>query len=199
MKKQNKNNAQILELQPLEAVNEEYKLIIDEYFNNGFNVVKAVNVIRPELSAPAARVLFSTIKKKHSAYVQEKQQALKAETGIKVEQIVNELINHSFSDATDYIGLNPNDLKDLPAEQRRAIQHVKHSKKSYTDRKGNEITEEQTEVKLVNKLQAFDMLAKYVGLYDADNKQKAPKIDIKSLNIEQLQVLNQVLNSVKSD
>ena len=197
MKKEKNYNALNPDLNKLEAVNEEYKLIVDEYFNNGFNVVKAVQVVRPELSAPAARVLYTTIKKKHSEYIQAKQQELKAETGLKVEHIVKELINHAFADVTDYSGMNPEDIKELPAEQRRAIQHIKHTKKSYTDRTGKEITEENTEIKLINKLQAFDMLAKYVGLYDADNQQKAPKIDIKSLNIEQLQVLNQVLNSAK--
>lgn len=175
---------------------EQYKAIIDTYYLNGFNGSKAVQEHRPEISYNAARVLFSSIKKKPelAQYIQDKQQQLRAVTGIQSEQITRELITWMYSDATEYIGLSVDDLKALPSEVKRCIQSVKHRVKEYTDPKGNQIKEEVLEVRIVDKTKAIEILNKMLGNYAIDNSQKANNtLNVANLNVEQLQVLTNIL------
>ncbi len=174
--------------------------VIDEYMSNGFNKVKSALTVKPGLSYAAANVLANTIIKAevNQPYINQWQDQVKASTQIQASQLVRELITLSYSDITDYIDLSTEELKALPPEVRRCINSYDIKKKSYKNRDGKEITEETVRIKLNDKLKSLDMLSKYVGLYDADNKQKAPKVDIQGLKVEQLQVLLSIVdNSTK--
>lgn len=171
--------------------------VIDEYFANGFNQVKAVLSANSGLAYGSAQALTSTILKAdvNQAYIRSRQDELKASTNIQTNQVVRELISLSYSDITDYIDLTVKELKSLPPEVRRCINSYDIKTKKYKDRDGQMIEDVTVKIKLNDKLKSLDMLSKYIGLYDEDNKQKAPKLDIRTLNVNQLQVLLSITNN----
>jgi phage terminase small subunit len=166
----------------MDIVKDEHRAIIDEWFLNGFNGAKAVQEHRPEIGYGTARVLFNTIKKEaaNAAYIQEKRQNLRAIAAIEPEQIVRELIQWCYSDATDYIGLSVDEVKALPSEVKRCIQSVKYRKKEYTDRKGELVTEEVMEIRIIDKAKTVEILNKMLGNYALDNAQKGDTYNIQN-------------------
>lgn len=173
---------------------EKHKLIIDEYFINGFNKVKAVLSVSPDLTYHGANSIGTLIfnNATNKAYIQDKQNTIKASTNIETAQIVRELLNVAYSDATDYLELSSKELKALPPDARRAIASIRTKRKTYKERSGAEVTEETHEIKLKDTLKAVDMLAKYCGLYEQDNKQRATNVNLTNINTDQLNVLLQV-------
>lgn len=173
--------------------------IIDEYFNNGFNGVKAIKAIMPDesLSYQGLSSMFRVLMKsdKNKAYIESKHNRLKAKADIKNEQVLRELMQWAYSDATEYIGLNPTGLKDLPSDVRRCIQSVKYVKKTFTQRDGTKVVEEFTEVKLIDKTKAIEAIAKHIGFYEVDNSQKRNNFDIKLLNVKTMNNILQAMNS----
>ena len=167
----------------LETIKEEHKMIIDSWFNNGFNGSKAVMEIRPEVTYNTARVMANAILKEanNQEYIQEKRQELRAKANIETEQLTTELINWIYSDPTDYIGLSVNDLKSLPNEIKRCLTGVKHRIKEYKTLKGQDVREEVIEVKIADKTKAIDILNKMLGNYSLNNKQKATTINIQQI------------------
>jgi phage terminase small subunit len=174
---------------------EEHKQMIDNYFSNGFNGSKALQDLRPELGYNTAKVTANSILKSKSnqEYIQGKRQELRARANIETEQITTELINWIYSDATDYIGLNVKDLKGLPNELKRCIQSVKHRVKEYKDRAGQDIREEVLEVRIIDKSKAVEILNKMLGNYSLDNSQKGTKVNIETLNVQELKLLANIL------
>jgi len=164
------------------VIKEEHKAIIDEWFINGFNGSKAVLSHRPDISHVTARVVFNGLKKEkaNALYIQKKRQDLRALANIEPEQIVRELIQWCYSDATDYIGLSVDEVKALPSEVKRCIQSVKHRKKEYTDRGGNLVIEEVLEVRIIDKAKTVEILNKMLGNYALDNKQKRNTFNIQN-------------------
>jgi len=178
------SNGKHEDLRPIEAIHQEHELILDEWFKNGFNGYKAVLKYRPEITEGTARVVFSTISKQHSGYIEKKRQELQANSNIMLEQMIREAALHYFSDATSYIGLSEDELKALPPEERRAIQKISTKKREIVNRKGENIIETTTDVVLVNKNTAGDMLNKLLGNYALDNRQKKTEINYESLKPE---------------
>ncbi|MCB0447960.1 MAG: hypothetical protein KDD03_10705, partial [Gelidibacter sp.] len=76
------------------------------------------------------------------------------------------------------------------------IQSIKHRKKEYTDRQGNTVIEENMEVRIVDKTKAVEILNKMLGNYALDNSQKANKINVETLNINELKVLANIIGKV---
>ena len=173
---------------------DKHKQIIDEYFVNGFNKVKSVLSVSPDLTYNGANsvgtLIFSDANNK--AYIQDKQNAIKANANIETSQIVRELLNVAYSDATDYLDLTTEELKSLPPDVRRSIASIRTKRKAYKGRDGIEVVEETHEIKLKDTLKAVDMLAKYCGLYEQDNKQRAATVNLTNINTDQLNVLLQV-------
>lgn len=189
------SNKKIKGLKPRELTHEDHKLIIDEYYINGYNGAKAVQSFRPDITYGTARQVFNQIKKSEHGkeYLSRKAQSLRATASVAGEQLLRELLSYAYADATDYIELKPDELKALPADIRRSIQGLKHRKKSYKDRNGRDVTEEVIEIRLVDKLKAIDMINKHIGFYSEDNKQKQIKLDIKEFNVQELKVLQNIL------
>jgi hypothetical protein len=187
---------ELVNIEGRELQHEQHFLIIDEYFNNGFNGSKAILKHRPGITEATSRSLFNTISKLDhvKAYIGEKRQQLRAQTNIEPEQVINELITWIYSDATDYISLTPQEVKSLPREARQCIQSIKHRKKTFYDPKGKPITEEVLEVRLTDKLKAVEILNKMLNNYELDNKGKAPNVNIGQLNVNELKVLANILN-----
>ena len=166
--------------------------IIDEYFVNGFQGYKAVQALKSN-SVIAAKSMFNTIikDKNNQEYIQRKRTQLKRKTEVQNENILRELINWSYADITDFIGLTKEDIKNLPADVRRCIQSFKVTKRTYKDRGGHERTDEVIEIKLIDKTKAVEMINKHIGFYEVDNKQKSNKINLTKIDTKTLNVLLQ--------
>lgn len=174
-----------------ESTREEHYLIIDEWFNNGFNGSRAILKYRQNITEPTSRSLFNSIKKLEHVrtYIDEKRQMLRASTSIEPEQVIQELITWIYSDATDYMCMTPKELKTLPREAKACIQSIKHV--TTTAKSGRK--EETIEVRIVDKTKAIEILNKMLGNYSLDNRQKANTINIQNLNVQELKVLANLL------
>ncbi|TJY38203.1 terminase small subunit [Pontimicrobium aquaticum] len=173
-----------------------YKNIIDQYFLNGFNGIKAVRTVKGSMyNYNSAASLFNTVIKHTDsiAYIQAKREALRSSVSIKNEDILKELINWAYSDITDYILLTPSELKQLPEDLKRCIQSATYKKKKYVTRQGEEVEEEVMTVKLVDKSKALEMINKHLGFYLEDNKQKSNPINIERLSVDTLNALLQAI------
>lgn len=172
----------------LKKLNEAHEQIIDAYFLNGYNGTRAVMQVKPDLNEGTAAVTFNTLMKRPNvkAYVQEKRNRLKAQTDIRTENVLKELINMAFSDATQYIDMSVEELKALPADARRLIQSFK-VKKAYDKHGNHEST--TVEIKLIDKLKAMEMINKNIGFYSEDNKQKQVNINLSKFDNRTLNVM----------
>jgi hypothetical protein len=156
------------------------QLTIDTYFSNGFNGTQAVKQHRPELNYMAAANVWQNIlrSKNNKAYIEEKRNRLKASTDIQNENILRELINWAYVDATEFINLTAEEIKELPSDIKRCIQSFRHKKKTYHTKNDGEITEELIEVKLIDKHKAIESINKHLGFYAEDNQQKGNRINV---------------------
>lgn len=174
------------------AVNEAHEAIINEYYLNGFNGYKAVkSIIGDTITDNAARVKWSFIQhhETNKEYIKKKRQELRRKTEIQNEHILRELIQWAYIDATTFIGLTPEEVKELPPDIKRAIQSFKAKKHTYTDRNGDTHTEETIEIKLIDKIKAVEMINKHIGFYEVDNKQKAARVNLTKIDTNTVNVL----------
>lgn len=153
------------------------ELIIAEYFCNGYNGTAAVLSVYPEMNRNVAAVKWQHIKNNsnNQDIIGEHQARLKSQTEVGSEKILKELLNWLYVDATDFMELTPNEIKELPAEVRRCIQSYK-SKEQY-DKHGNHVAT-TVEVRLIDKTKAIEAINKHIGFYAQDNDQKANKIQM---------------------
>jgi hypothetical protein len=173
-------------------LSDKHRFVIDEYFNNGYNKHKAVLAIYQEINNPstAGHTFNAIIKSKPGkAYLENRRNSFAHKALITTEQVLTEFIQWGFADATDFIGLSPDDIKKLPPSTRRAIQSYKETERTETDRQGNKVTTKTIDIKLVNKADAMKETAKIIGAYELDNKQKSKGIDLKSASPEELNML----------
>lgn len=172
-----------------------HKAIIDEYFLNGFNGYKAVQSVKSN-SVIAAKAMFNQIIKNEDiqSYIHEKRILLKRQSEIKNENILKELMNWSYVDISDFIGLTKEEIKSLPSDVKRCIQSFKVIKRTYKDRAGIERIDEVIEVKLIDKTKALEMINKHVGFYEKDNSQKVNKINLEMLDTNTLNILYQAIS-----
>lgn len=185
-----------------EAIELEHRMIIDEYFINGFDGIKAVLKYRPYVSRSGASAVFKAISDKVSIkkYIDTKRSEVRSSLQIKQETILMELMAWLRADPTDFLGLTVEELKDLPPEVKKCIQSVKHKKDTGTDRSGNPFVKEYVEVKIVDKLRAMEMINKHIDFYNADNQSKKQTIDISKASDEQLNaVLALMEGQIKSN
>lgn len=183
------------------VLKDEYRMIVDEYFVNGFNGNKAVAKFRPNLAYNYASILWTTISKQKEtiAYISERRREVSSALAIKEENILVELMNWLRADATDYLGLTPEELKALPSEVKRCIQSISYKEKDFTDNKGNPVKERVMTVKIVDKLKALEMINKHINFYDSHNKSKAPFIDISKADADDLYTVMKLVEGQAKD
>jgi phage terminase small subunit len=159
-----------------ELINKDQE-ILDEYYINGYNGVKAVLSVFPDMKYQVAAVRFNKIKnsQRNQDYISEKQARLKSQTEVSNERILKELLNWFYVDATEFIGLSIDEIKSLPPEIRRCIQDF--DVKEQYDKHGNHIAT-NIKVKLQDKQKAVESINKHLGFYAQDNDQKANKVNI---------------------
>tara|TARA_R110002020_G_scaffold334555_3_gene549808 strand:+ start:595 stop:1218 length:624 start_codon:yes stop_codon:yes gene_type:complete len=181
--KKHNNGSELL----VQDTKEKHRIILDEYFANGFSGGKAISKFRPHLSAKDARVSFSRIKNSEfgKVYIKHRREEIRQELSIKQENVIQNLIDWIQADATDYLDLTPKQLKELPSEVRRSIADIVHKKKTYMEN-GKKVTEEFVKVKLMDKMKSLDMLSKMMGYYEVHNRQKSKTLDISRATPDQL-------------
>lgn len=177
-----------------------HRLIIDHYFEN-FNWIRSVKLVHPELNNNAASRTAHVIRTstKGKAYIKSKYREQSETAIINAAMITEELKTISFNNIVDYIGLNADDLKQLTPTQQRAVKTIKTTTKRYKTSSNQMVEEEETTIQLHDKIKSLELLGKRIGYFIEDNKQKRPALKIDSLNIEQLNVLNQILTAGDQD
>lgn len=153
-----------------------YKLVIDEWFVNGFNGTKAYQQVYPDSTEDTADKGFREIHgiPRIETYVKERHKNAQVTLDTTHTRILEELRNWAYSDITETMMLPPEDVKALPKEIRRLITKFKTVTKSYTI---DNVRHSETIVELhfVSKEKAMEMIQKHTGFYEADNKQKNPE------------------------
>lgn len=149
---------------------EKYKLVVDEWFANGFNGAAAYKRFYPDVSPETATSNFEKILR--IAEVQEYRDSKKddAKQALRTshEALLAELEAWAYSDITEVLELSPEGVKQLPAEIRRLITGFETKTRRYVD------GTEETKVKctFVSKEKAMEMIHKHTGFYAEHNFQK---------------------------
>lgn len=149
-----------------------------EYMKD-FNATQAA--IRAGYSIKTARELGRKLLT--NVDVQKKLKELQAKNASKneklAEDVKNELIKLGFSNIQDFIE-EDNEIKDLttiPASHAACVESIKKTVTEFGDGK-NQGTKTSIQFKLHSKLDALEKLARYVGLYEADNRQRGAVITV---------------------
>lgn len=153
---------------------EKYKLVIDEWFINGWNGTKAYQSFYPDSNKDVSAVEFNRILRipKIEDYVAEKKKNALESLKTSHEVLLKELENWAYSDITETLMLSPEQVKELPIEIRRLITKFKSTTRSYLS--GEDLIKETVvELWFVSKEKAMEMIHKHVGFYEKDNSQKA--------------------------
>lgn len=109
---------------------------------------------------------------KLEAYIKPAQEAVLRELQFDKKDAISEMVAIATSDLSDIATLDNGvfkikDFDAMPKMARRCIKSFKF--KTFTNKEGE--TTDSVEVSLWDKTKALDMLARHMGLYEADNKQ----------------------------
>lgn len=178
-------------IQKSTKIAEGHRAVIDEYFCNGFNGVQAVLSVWPDKPYQQARNLATAILQsdRNKQYIEQRQAEQGQRAAIQAEQLINELKGQAFSDLRHYLGLTLEEIKALPPELTRPLKKVTHRRKVYRNKDGSQVEDTTISYELEDRQRALDMLARHLGLYNADQSHKAQSINIERLNIDQLNAL----------
>lgn len=115
--------------------------------------------------------------------IQDRIAELKKERNERVEltsdEVLVELRNFAFSDITETLELTVSQIKELPPEVRRLItQYKKVTRKILGDGDSQTVVDETIELKFVDKMKAFEMLNRHMGLYEKDNSQGSKDVEV---------------------
>lgn len=145
---------------------DKYKLVIDQWFINGFNGAEAYRNFYPKNKNP--RDGFDKIRTLSyiESYISEKHQTAQKILGTSHENLLNEFKRWAYSDITQTILLSPEQITELPEEVRRLVTKFKRTKRDFTDKEGSVyLTEDVIELQFVSKEKAMDMICKHVAFY----------------------------------
>lgn len=113
-------------------------------------------------------------------YISELKQSLSNKNEGLAQQVIDELKKIGFANIQDYI--NPeNEIKDLSAIDRDKAAAVESIKKTVTEFSGGgESHGKKTSIqfKLYDKISALEKLGRHLGIFELDNQQKAPVINV---------------------
>ncbi len=151
---------------------DKYKLVVDEWFVNGFNGLKAYQKFYPDASYNTADKGWRDIHDipRVQEYIIQKRETALESLKTSHKALLKELENWAYSDITDTLELDITQVKELPSEVRRLITSYKKSETRFG--KDNENIKTTVELKFVSKEKAMEMIHKHTGFYETDNKQK---------------------------
>lgn len=158
-----------------ESTFDKYKLVIDEWFVNSWNGVKAYQEYFPKSSYKSASVSFAKILEipRIQEYIQSKKQKAQKTVEVTHQDLLQRLKTWFESDITETMLLSPEEVKALPKEVRQLI--TEYTLKELIDANGDKYGQE-VKLKFVSKEKAADMIAKHIGFYGEHNKQKSPAL-----------------------
>jgi len=116
---------------------------------------------------------------------------------LTAEKVLKEIGKIGFSNIKDYLTINNEgemslkDFQGIDVDKLAAIESIKVN----TTKEGEKKEFTTTQFKLCSKLTALEQLGKHLGIFEADNKQKAP--DVRKYDIKELKML--VLEGDKRD
>lgn len=127
-----------------------------------------------------------------SAYITELQDKMREKIGITAENVINELAKIGFSNIQDFVngGNSILELKHLDRDKVAAVSGIETEVTEF-----NGVITTKTKLKFHSKVAALNDLGKHLGIFDKDNKQKAPVINIEALTPDQL---NKILVAQKA-
>lgn len=137
--------------------------------------------IRAGYSEVAAHAIASEnlTKPKVKVFLKELQDRVSGKNDNLAQQVIDELKKIGFSNIQDYIAIG-NEVKDLSKIDSHKAAAVSSVKKSFTEF-GDEKTggtKTTVEFKLWDKIAALEKIGKHLGIFEADNKQKAAVIKV---------------------
>ena len=160
-------NSQEIDFKSVEPKHKEFvhQLILHKY-----NQTKAYADVYPDNKTPEINASQLLCNAKVQSYLKHMQKKEAERLGISLERMTDEFANLAFSDITDVM---TEDYEVKPPSEIRNIKAVQSIKKTTTYTKRGD-TKVQIEVKMHPKYQALEALAKHIGYFEVDNKQKAP-------------------------
>ena len=160
--------------------------IVDAWFENGFNAPSAWRTQYPNASRDSAKVDFCRMKKNDEhikEYINKKFEENRKKLDASHERVLKELLNAIELDPTVTLGIDVEELKELPIEIKRLITRTKETRKDYFDNEGNLVnTETQIQLWFFSKEKAHEMIHKHIGFYEKDNMQKESEIDFNKIS-----------------
>jgi len=174
-----------------------YKLVVDEYFVNGFNGTKAYKKFYPKSSDEGADSSFRELVgiSRIESYLKEKQNQSQEALKTSHEALLSELERWAYSDITETILLTAEQIKELPIEFRRLVTKYKHTQRHIKNSDGKIVeTIDIIELHFVSKEKAMEMIHKHTGFYEKDNTQKGTLVS-PYLTPQQKKLLDEELNS----
>lgn len=113
-------------------------------------------------------------------YISELKQSLSDKNEGLAQQVIDELKKLGFANIQDYIDPE-NEIKDLTKIDRDKAAAVESIKKTVTEFSGGgESSGKKTSIqfKLYDKISALEKLGRHLGIFELDNQQKAPVINV---------------------
>jgi phage terminase small subunit len=157
---------------------EQQKKFCREYMKdfNGTQAAVRAGYSKKSAGEQATRLLGNVNAQKFIKSLQEKN-ANKHE-GL-ADEIVAELKKIGFSDIKKFLDADNTvkDISELPSELTTLVESIKKVETEFGD-EDHGGTKKSVQFKLHSKLDALEKLAKYVGLYEADNRQRGAVITV---------------------
>lgn len=177
---------------------DKYKLVIDEWFVNGWNGTQSYLKFYPDAEYNTADKGFRDIHEipRIQDYIKEKKKKAQITLQTSHEKLLEELSNWAYSDITETLMLSPEQVKELPIEIRRLITKFKTTTRTFLNDE-TPITETVVELWFVSKEKAMEMIHKHTGFYEKDNNQKSVTIDLVDYSKLSTQALQEIENASK--
>ena len=147
------------------------KMIIDEYFVNGFNKRGAVRFVHPKKSNSACDTFFRRLVQYVDVnnYILEKQRRALQIMDDKHIHMLEYLKTILSADYTRAMSLTEEEIKKLPEDFRKLITGFKKVSGKVSS----------FEVQFISKEKVLEWIQKHIGFYGTHNKQKTPEGDVK--------------------
>jgi Phage terminase, small subunit len=144
--------------------------------------------IRAGYSEKTAAVIGAQnlIKLNIANFIQEKQKELQEETGITQKRVLEEYAKIAFSDIRQMFDGNNMllSLKDVPDDIAACLSSVEVDQLWGASMDGKVQIGETKKVKVWNKINALDSLARHFGMFEKDNEQSKPVVHISGMEIK---------------
>jgi phage terminase small subunit len=159
-------------------ITDRQKKFCQEYMKdfNGTQAAIRAGYSKKTANEQAARLLTNVNLQKYLSTLKEKAADKNEEL---TERIKDELIKIGFSDIRGYLdsGNTVKDISQLSPSLTTCVESIKKTETEFGSGE-NKGTKKSIQFKLHSKLDALEKLAKYVGLYEADNRQRGAVITV---------------------